>query len=59
MKPVHEMNLAEVTLAILKTAVNIPDRLYIHAARLANLELQTYDAEGNLLPAEESKPPKP
>lgn len=39
MKPTHEMNLAEVTMAILKTAVNIPDGLYVHAARLARKEL--------------------
>lgn len=40
MKSVSEMNLAEVTLAILGAAVNIPDGLYARAQYLAKEELR-------------------
>lgn len=40
MKKISDMNLAEVTLAILKAAVNIPDGMYARAQFLANQELR-------------------
>lgn len=39
MKSISDMNLAEVTLTILKAAVNIPDGLYARAQFLAKQEL--------------------
>ena len=47
-KPIGHMNLAEVTLEILRTAVNIPDGLYARAQYLAKVELQVYDKNGML-----------
>lgn len=41
MKHISDMNLAEVTLAILKAAVNIPDGLYARAQFLAKQELNS------------------
>lgn len=41
MKLISDMNLAEVTLEILKSAVNIPDGLYARAQYLAKQELNT------------------
>lgn len=38
-KLISEMNLAEVTLQILKEAVNIPDGLYARAQHLARAQL--------------------
>lgn len=52
-KHISVMNLAEVTLEILKTAKDIPDGLYSRAKYLASIELQTYDKDGNLTFVEE------
>lgn len=41
MKSISDMNLAEVTLAILGAAVNIPDGMYARAQYLAKQELRT------------------
>lgn len=40
MKSINDMNLAEVTLAILSAAVNIPDGMYARAQYLAKQELR-------------------